>query len=105
MQDFTGVPAIVDLADTRDAMEELGGDPKLINPFVPVELVIDHARASISPAVTVLPSSMRRRFSRRSVGDYRGRATLNRRCRASSRKITNDCPPRSKVSRAPNESG
>src|SRR3954451_12575972 len=43
MQDFTGVPAIVDLAAMRDAMEELGGDPKLINPLVPVELVIDHS--------------------------------------------------------------
>ena len=43
MQDFTGVPAIVDLAAMRDAMEELGGDPSLINPLVPVELVIDHS--------------------------------------------------------------
>ena len=43
MQDFTGVPAIVDLAAMRDAMEELGGDPTEINPLVPVELVIDHS--------------------------------------------------------------
>src|SRR3712207_1357763 len=43
MQDFTGVPAIVDLAAMRDAMEQLGGDPRLINPLVPVELVIDHS--------------------------------------------------------------
>ena len=43
MQDFTGVPAIVDLAAMRDAIERLGGDPKLINPQVPVELVIDHS--------------------------------------------------------------
>jgi aconitate hydratase len=43
MQDFTGVPAIVDLAAMRDAMDELGGDPKKINPLVPVELVIDHS--------------------------------------------------------------
>ena len=43
MQDFTGVPAIVDLAAMRDAMEELGGDPTSINPLVPVELVIDHS--------------------------------------------------------------
>ncbi|NLT05641.1 MAG: aconitate hydratase [Solirubrobacterales bacterium] len=43
MQDFTGVPAIVDLAAMRDAMEELGGDPTRINPLVPVELVIDHS--------------------------------------------------------------
>jgi aconitate hydratase len=43
MQDFTGVPAIVDLAAMRDAMEGLGGDPRRINPLVPVELVIDHS--------------------------------------------------------------
>ncbi len=43
MQDFTGVPAIVDLAAMRDAMEDLGGDPTKINPLVPVELVIDHS--------------------------------------------------------------
>ena len=43
MQDFTGVPAIVDLAAMRDAMEELGGDATKINPLVPVELVIDHS--------------------------------------------------------------
>ncbi len=43
MQDFTGVPAIVDLAAMRDAMTMLGGDPKRINPLVPVDLVIDHS--------------------------------------------------------------
>jgi aconitate hydratase len=43
MQDFTGVPAIVDLAAMRDAMDDLGGDPARINPLVPVELVIDHS--------------------------------------------------------------
>ncbi len=43
MQDFTGVPAIVDLAAMRDAMEELGGDPARINPQVPVDLIIDHS--------------------------------------------------------------
>ncbi|HVD58086.1 MAG TPA: aconitase family protein, partial [Thermoleophilaceae bacterium] len=43
MQDFTGVPAIVDLAAMRDAIAELGGDPTRINPLVPVELVIDHS--------------------------------------------------------------
>jgi len=42
MQDLTGVPAIVDLAAMRDAMVDLGGDPKKINPLVPVDLVIDH---------------------------------------------------------------
>ena len=43
LQDFTGVPAIVDLAAMRDAIEELGGDPEKINPLVPAELVIDHS--------------------------------------------------------------
>ena len=45
MQDFTGVPAVVDLAAMRDAMKMLGGDPKRINPLVPVDLVIDHSVA------------------------------------------------------------
>jgi len=45
MQDFTGVPAVVDLAAMRDAMKNLGGDPKKINPQVPVDLVIDHSVA------------------------------------------------------------
>ena len=43
MQDFTGVPAVVDLAAMRDAMVALGGDPASINPLVPVDLVIDHS--------------------------------------------------------------
>jgi aconitate hydratase len=43
MQDFTGVPAVVDLAAMRDAMRALGGDPSKINPLVPVDLVIDHS--------------------------------------------------------------
>ena len=43
MQDFTGVPAVVDLAAMRDAMKQLGGDPQKINPQVPVHLVIDHS--------------------------------------------------------------
>jgi aconitate hydratase len=43
MQDFTGVPAVVDLAAMRDAMKMLGGDPNKINPLVPVDLVIDHS--------------------------------------------------------------
>src|SRR3954451_2301208 len=43
MQDFTGAPAIVDLAAMRDAMADLGGDPAKINPLVPAELVIDHS--------------------------------------------------------------
>src|SRR6478672_6451192 len=43
MQDFTGVPAVVDLAAMRDTMEELGGDPSAINPLVDVDLIIDHS--------------------------------------------------------------
>ena len=43
MQDFTGVPAVVDLAAMRDAMKHLGGDPRKINPLVPVDLVVDHS--------------------------------------------------------------
>ena len=43
LQDFTGVPAVVDLAALRSAMDRLGGDPKLINPQIPVDLVIDHS--------------------------------------------------------------
>ncbi len=43
LQDFTGVPCVVDLASMRDAMKELGGDPAKINPLLPVELVIDHS--------------------------------------------------------------
>ena len=43
MQDFTGVPAVVDLAAMRNAMAELGGDPDRVNPLIPAELVIDHS--------------------------------------------------------------
>jgi aconitate hydratase len=43
MQDFTGVPAIVDLAVMRDALADLGGDPQKINPLIPIDLVIDHS--------------------------------------------------------------
>ena len=43
LQDFTGVPAVVDLAALRDAMVQMGGDPEKVNPQVPVDLVIDHS--------------------------------------------------------------
>lgn len=43
LQDFTGVPAVVDLAAMRDGLRALGGDPKRINPVVPADLVIDHS--------------------------------------------------------------
>ncbi len=81
MQDFTGVPAIVDLAAMRDAMKKLGGDPEKINPLQPAELVIDHsvqvdefgtanaysinARSSFSATASAMPFSSgdRRRFA------------------------------------------
>ncbi len=43
LQDFTGVPAVVDLAAMRDAMKELGGDPSWVNPLIPADLIIDHS--------------------------------------------------------------
>ncbi|MCI01116.1 aconitate hydratase, partial [Trifolium medium] len=43
LQDFTGVPAVVDLASMRDAMNKLGSDSNKINPLVPVDLVVDHS--------------------------------------------------------------
>ena len=43
LQDFTGVPAVVDIAALRDAMVNLGGDPEKVNPQVPVDLVVDHS--------------------------------------------------------------
>src|SRR5437016_5233475 len=43
LQDFTGVPCVVDLAAMRDALREMGADPKLANPLIPVDLVIDHS--------------------------------------------------------------
>lgn len=43
LQDYTGVPVVVDLASLRTAMANMGGDPKQINPEIPVDLVIDHA--------------------------------------------------------------
>ena len=55
MQDFTGVPAVVDLAAMRDGMLKLGGDPQKVNPLVPVDLVIDH---SVMVDVAGLPGAM-----------------------------------------------
>ncbi|MBN2548427.1 MAG: aconitate hydratase AcnA [Anaerolineales bacterium] len=57
MQDFTGVPAVVDLAAMRAAMARLGGDPKKINPLVPVDLVIDH---SVQVDFFASPDALRR---------------------------------------------
>ena len=63
MQDFTGVPAIADLAAMRDAMAELGGDPARVEPLVPVELVIDHS-------VQVDSFGTREAFARNADRDY-----------------------------------
>jgi aconitate hydratase len=57
MQDFTGVPALVDLAAMRDALARLGGDPGMINPRVPVDLVIDH---SVQVDFFASPEALRR---------------------------------------------
>jgi aconitate hydratase len=57
LQDFTGVPAVVDLAAMRDAMQRLGGDPAKINPLCPVDLVIDH---SVQADVSGTPDAARR---------------------------------------------
>ena len=65
MQDFTGVPAIVDLAAMRDAMYVLGGDPTKINPHVPVELIIDHSViADVSGRADSFPRNAALEFAR-----------------------------------------
>ena len=65
LQDFTGVPAVVDLAAIREAMSELGGDPTLINPLVPCELVIDHSVQVDSFATrNALQVNLQREFER-----------------------------------------
>jgi aconitate hydratase len=57
LQDLTGVPAVVDLASMRTAVKRLGGEPRKINPLVPVDLVIDH---SVQVDVTATPDALRR---------------------------------------------
>ncbi|MEA5078145.1 MAG: aconitate hydratase AcnA [Anaerolineaceae bacterium] len=61
MQDFTGVPVIVDLAAMRSAVAKLGGDPSRINPVIPVDLVIDH---SLQVDAAAMPDAMRRNVER-----------------------------------------
>jgi aconitate hydratase len=61
LQDFTGVPVIVDLAAMRSAVAKLGGDPRKINPVLPVDLVIDH---SLQVDVTGLPDAFKRNVTR-----------------------------------------
>nr|VFJ93262.1 MAG: aconitate hydratase [Candidatus Kentron sp. LFY] len=65
LQDFTGVPALVDLAAMRDAMEDLGGKPSKINPLSPVELVIDHSvQVDVSSRRDALARNAEMEFSR-----------------------------------------
>jgi len=65
MQDFTGVPAVVDLAAMRDAMKELGGDPKKVNPVIPVDLIIDHSvQVDYFGTIYALQWNMRREMER-----------------------------------------
>lgn len=67
LQDFTGVPCVVDLAAMRDAMKRLGGDPALINPAVPCDLVIDHSvQVDAFGTKTALTINAEREFSRNS---------------------------------------
>ena len=54
LQDFTGVPAVVDLAALRSAMQRLGGDPAKINPLVPVDLVIDHVYITLMKKIVLV---------------------------------------------------
>ncbi|GBG67648.1 hypothetical protein CBR_g776 [Chara braunii] len=65
LQDFTGVPAVVDLAAMRDAMARLGGDPSKINPQVPVDLVIDHSvQVDVAKQPNALQKNMEFEFQR-----------------------------------------
>ncbi|GAA0164682.1 RNA metabolism protein [Lithospermum erythrorhizon] len=65
LQDFTGVPAVVDLASMRDAMKELGSNPEKINPLVPVDLVIDHSvQVDVARSENALQANMDLEFRR-----------------------------------------
>jgi aconitate hydratase len=65
LQDFTGVPAVVDLAAMRDAMNRLGGDPTKINPLCPADLVIDHSiQVDVARTADALQKNEELEFSR-----------------------------------------
>ena len=65
MQDFTGVPAVVDLAAMRDAVKKMGGNPEKINPLVPVELIIDHSvSADYAGTPDALSKNVEKEFAR-----------------------------------------
>jgi aconitate hydratase len=67
LQDFTGVPALVDLAAMRSAMERMGGDPKKIEPLIPSELVVDHSvQVDYYASSTALADNMKIEFARNS---------------------------------------
>ncbi len=67
MQDFTGVPSVVDLAAMRDAVKNLGGDPAKVNPSVPVELVADHSvQVDFSGTTNSLASNVNKEYERNS---------------------------------------
>ena len=71
LQDFTGVPAVVDLAAMRSAMARLGGDPNEINPRVPVHLVIDHSvQVDSFGSGDALAANEKREFEARSFTEY-----------------------------------
>ena len=81
LQDFTGVPCVVDLAAMRAAMQRLGGDPKKINPLVPVDLVIDHS-------VQVDYFNSPRRWSSTSTWSSRATASGTNSCAGARRRST-----------------
>ncbi|AEI15168.1 aconitate hydratase 1 [Flexistipes sinusarabici DSM 4947] len=65
MQDFTGVPAVVDLAAMRDAMAEIGGDPEKVNPLVPVDLIVDHSvQVDYYGALNSLDKNVKKEYER-----------------------------------------
>jgi len=65
LQDFTGVPLVVDLAAMRSAVQELGGDPKIIEPLVPVDLVVDHSvQVDFAGSAEALRLNMEMEFKR-----------------------------------------
>ncbi|MGP5482490.1 aconitate hydratase AcnA [Brachybacterium alimentarium] len=65
MQDFTGVPCVVDLATMREAMKDLGGDPEKINPLAPAEMVIDHSvMIDVAGRLDALEQNMEREYER-----------------------------------------
>ena len=71
LQDFTGVPAVVDLAAMRSAMKRLGGDPKKINPLIPVDAVVDHSvQTDYFGSEDALQKNIDREFERNAERDY-----------------------------------